>query len=193
MSKPSKEVYVSTDIESDGPIPGEYSMLSMASAAFLPDGKMVDTFTINLELLEGASQSPETMEWWKTQPEAWEAARSCQVHPAMAMRMYDRWLSDLHGHGLPVFVGYPAGYDFTFVYWYLMKFVGRSVFSFSALDIKTFAMAALNSNYRQATKRNMPKEWFKGAPKHTHLALDDAIGQGILFCNILKEAREKAQ
>jgi hypothetical protein len=31
------EVYVSTDIETDGPIPGPNSMLSFASAAYLPD------------------------------------------------------------------------------------------------------------------------------------------------------------
>ena len=28
------EIYVSTDIEADGPIPGRYSLLSFASAAF---------------------------------------------------------------------------------------------------------------------------------------------------------------
>jgi hypothetical protein len=30
-----EEIYVSTDIETDGPIPGEYSMLSFGSAAFV--------------------------------------------------------------------------------------------------------------------------------------------------------------
>ncbi len=37
-------------------------------------------------------------------------------------------------------------------------------------------------------KRNMPKRWFDDLP-HTHKALDDAIGQGALFCNILAENR----
>jgi len=36
--------------------------------------------------------------------------------------------------GKPVFVGYPAGFDFLFVYWYLIRFTGESPFSFSALD-----------------------------------------------------------
>jgi hypothetical protein len=87
--------------------------------------------------------------------------------------------------GKPVFVGYPAAYDFLFVYWYLMRFAGESPFSHSALDIKTFAMALLKTDYRDATKRKMPKAWFDKLP-HTHVALDDAIEQGALFCNMLR-------
>jgi hypothetical protein len=88
--------------------------------------------------------------------------------------------------GSPVFVGYPAAYDFLFVYWYLMRFVGESPFSHSALDIKTFAMALTGKPYRASTKRNMPKRWIPKSP-HTHVALDDAIEQGQLFINMLKE------
>jgi hypothetical protein len=32
----------------------------------------------------------------------------------------------------------------------------------------------------------MPKRWFARYP-HTHIALDDAIEQGALFCNMLSE------
>jgi hypothetical protein len=67
----------------------------------------------------------------------------------------------------------------------LIRFAGESPFSHSALDIKTLAMALLKSNYREATKRNMPRQWFDQLP-HKHVALDDAIEQGALFCNILK-------
>jgi hypothetical protein len=75
---------------------------------------------------------------------------------------------------------YPAGFDFLFVYWYLIRFAGESPFSFSALDIKTYAMALLKKDYRQSTKGGMPKSWFDSHP-HTHIALDDAIEQGALF------------
>jgi len=47
-------------------------------------------------------------------------------------------------------------------------------------------MAMLKSEYRQTVKRNMPKRWFDSLP-HTHVALDDAIEQGALFCNMLTE------
>src|SRR5947207_10394923 len=184
----SSEIYVSTDIEADGPIPGPHSMLSFASAAYRSDKTLVGTFTRNLETLAGASPDPKTDAWWKTQPEAWAACRR-ELHPAaMAMREYVEWLRALPGR--PVFVGYPASYDFMFVYWYLMKFVGESPFSHSALDIKTFAMCLLGTGYRDSTKKNMPKHWFDDLP-HTHVALDDAMGQGALFFNMLRESMRK--
>jgi hypothetical protein len=102
------------------------------------------------------------------------------------MGEYAAWLKGVPAR--PILVSYPTGFDFTFVYWYLMKFAGESPFSHSALDIKSFAMAVLKTDYRQSTKRNMPKRWFDDL-RHTHVALDDAIEQGALFCNILRESR----
>jgi hypothetical protein len=49
-------------------------------------------------------------------------------------------------------------------------------------------MAVLKTNYRDSTKRNMPKRWFDEL-LHTHIALSDAIEQGAFFCNMLKESR----
>jgi hypothetical protein len=180
------EIYVSTDVEADGRIPGVNSMLSFASAAFREDGTRVGTFSANLELLEGASGDAETMAWWKTQPAAWEATRAGARPPAEVMPEYVKWVKGLPGKG--VFVGYPVAYDFMWVYWYMIKFSRESPFSHSALDIKTLAMAAMGTGYRDSTKRNMPKEWF-GEEPHTHVALEDAIGQGVLFCNVLKAVR----
>jgi len=176
------EIYVSTDIEADGPIPGPNSMLSFASAAYLADKTLVGTFSANLELLPSASSDPKTMAWWAEQPAAWAACRSDLRDPAEALPTYVAWLKSLPGK--PVFVAYPAAYDFMFVYWYLIRFAGESPFSHSALDIKSYAMALMKREYRESTKRNMPRSWFDDVP-HTHVALDDAKGQGLLFCNML--------
>src|ERR1044072_2723549 len=164
------EIYVSTDVETDGPIPGPNSMLSVASAAYKGDGTLIGTFSANLELLDGATPDLRTMAWWGENPEAWAACRKDLHTPADAMKLYAEWLQKLPGK--PVFVAYPAGFDFTFVYWYLIRFVGNSPFSHSALDIKTFAMVLMGSGYRDATKRRMPRRWFDALP-HTHRALDD--------------------
>lgn len=183
------ELYISTDVETDGPIPGPYSMLSVGSAAYTADKRLLATFSANLETLPGASAHPKTTAWWATQPAAWAACRKDLEAPAAAMARYVRWLNLLPGR--PVFVAYPAGFDFLFVYWYLMRFVGESPFSHSALDMKSFAMALLKTGYRESTKRNMPSHWFDNLP-HTHIALDDAIEQGALFCNMLHENRTSA-
>ena len=96
------EVYVSTDVESDGPIPGPHSMLSFASAAYRADKTLVSTFTANLETLPGAAGHPNTMAWWAQQPEAWKAARADPEDPAAAMARYVAWVKALPGR--PVFV-----------------------------------------------------------------------------------------
>jgi DNA polymerase III alpha subunit (gram-positive type) len=182
------ELYISTDIETDGPIPGPHSMLSFGSAAYTADKRLISTFSANLTLLPGASPNPETAAWWATQPIAWAACRENPEAPELVMPRYVSWVKSLKGK--PVFVAYPAGFDFLFIYWYLIKFAGESPFSFSALDMKTFAMAQLKLDYRDSTKRKMPKHWFDDFP-HTHIALDDAIEQGALFCNMLKDNRSK--
>ena len=45
-------------------------------------------------------------------------------------------------------------------------------------------MALLQKDYRDSVKKNMPRDWFESI-RHTHVALDDAIEQGTLFCNML--------
>lgn len=182
------EIYVSTDVEADGPIPGPHSLLSLGSAAYLADKTLVGTFAVNLETLPEASGHPETMAWWQTQGAAWKACRQDLQSPARAMQRYLAWLKALPGQ--PVFVGYPAAYDFLFAQWYLLHFTGESPFAHSALDIKTLAMALLGTDYRETTKQRMPKRWFDDLP-HTHQALDDALEQGALFCNMLSELRQK--
>ncbi len=54
----SKEIYVSTDVEADGPIPGPNSMLSFGSAAYTGGKELIGTFSANLETLPGATQRP---------------------------------------------------------------------------------------------------------------------------------------
>src|SRR5262249_52940729 len=158
------------------------------SAAYTADKKLLGTYSANLTTLPGAEGDPKTMAWWQGQPEAWAACRADPRDPAVVMPEYVAWLKVLPGK--PVFVAYPAAYDFLFVYWYLIRFAGESPFSHSALDIKTYAMALLGREYRDAVKRNMPKVWFDDLP-HTHVALDDALGQGALFCNMLAERQRR--
>jgi hypothetical protein len=178
------EIYVSTDVETDGPIPGPHSMLSFASAAYTADKRVIATFEANLWPLEGAEGHSATMEWWEKNPEAWQASRQNLEFAEQAMPRYVAWIKTLPAK--PVFVAYPASFDFMFVYWYLIRFAGESPFSHSALDIKTYAMVLLGKPYRESTKEHMPARWFDPQP-HTHQALDDAIEQGLLFCNMLAE------
>jgi DNA polymerase III alpha subunit (gram-positive type) len=182
------EIYVSTDIETDGPVPGIYSMLSFGSAAFKKNKEIISTFSANLECLPKAKQDPDTMEWWKTEEKAWEACRKNLEDPKKAMLKYLEWIKELPGK--PVFLAYPASFDFNFINWYFIKFIGKNPFSYLALDIKSYAMAVLKKPFYKVTKNAMPKKWFD-ENKRSHVALDDAIEQGLLFCNILANNNKK--
>lgn len=189
VSAAQAEIYVSTDVETDGPIPGPYSMLSVGSAAYDAAGQLLGTFSANLETLPGAGADADTAAWWLKFPAAWAACRSDLQKPETALPAYAAWLKALPGK--PVFVAYPAAFDFMFVYWYLIRFAGESPFSFAALDMKTLAMAALDTPFHETSKRTMPKDWF-GPSKHSHIALEDALEQGELFFRMREAARRKA-
>ncbi|MBI3897676.1 MAG: exonuclease [Gammaproteobacteria bacterium] len=183
MNKPI-EIYVSTDIEADGPIPGPHSMLSFASVAYLADKTELQTFSANLETLPGATVDPRTAEWWKNFPEAWAACRKDTRSPEVVMPEYLKWLQALPG--TPIFLGWPANWDFMWIYWYLVRFTGERPFRENALDVRSYAMGMRKSTFRQTSRTYLPKRWFDERP-HTHVALDDALEQGTLFCNMYAE------
>lgn len=184
------EFYCSIDVESDGPIPFLYSMLSLGACCFDQEGNELGAFQVNLELLPGAHQDHGTMRWWAEQPEeVWEAARENTRDPVEGMQAFCSFVRDMRAlahDAKPVAVCYPAGYDWTFCYPYLIRYAGQSPFGFSCLDIKSYAAAVLGLPYRETHKKTMPQEWFRGLPPHTHRAVDDAREQGRLFLNIRK-------
>jgi hypothetical protein len=181
-----RTLYISTDIESDGPCPGKNSMLQLGSAVF--DGKSekpLATFEVNLELLPGASADLLTAEFWKAQPAAYARTRTNLKTPVNGMTEYAIWLKSLQAK--LVFVGFPAAFDSLFTFWYLHTFAGENPFGWQALDLKTLAMAVLKVPYPKSTKRNYPAAWFGDAP-HTHNGLDDAIEQGVMFTRMMAHA-----
>jgi len=182
------EIFVCFDVESDGPIPGEYSMLSMGAVALNNQGVELGTFDVNLHLLPGAQQDPNTMAWWARNQDAYDDTRINLLDPQEAICNFVKWVKELPG--IPVAVAYPAGYDWTFLYWYMIKFAGTSPFSFSCLDMKTLAMSLLNTTYKQSTKRKWPKQWNSPFP-HTHRGLDDAREQGYSFIQMLKHMQSR--
>src|SRR3979411_662210 len=99
---PTPEIYLSIDVEADGPVPGPYSMLSFGIAAFSIDKVLLGTFTRNLELLPGAAQHPRVMAWWRSQPANWAAYERTRenVQPVReSMLACDAWCKSLSAHG----------------------------------------------------------------------------------------------
>jgi DNA polymerase III epsilon subunit-like protein len=172
-----EDVFVSVDTEADGPIPGEYSMISVGavvvgrpestfyrelrpiSERFVPEALAVSGLDRDRLLREGAD-------------------------PEEAMRAFAAWLGEVCPGRRPVFVGFNATFDWMFVTYYFHRFTGNNPFGISGLDIKAYYMGALGKKaWGDTAKRNMDKRFLSDAP-HTHHALDDAREQAEVFLKI---------
>src|ERR1039458_27336 len=60
-----REIYVHTDVEASGPIPGPFSLWSIGSVAMQADKTIVSYFSANLLDLPGAGRDPQTTEFWR--------------------------------------------------------------------------------------------------------------------------------
>jgi hypothetical protein len=190
---PTPEIYLSVDVEADGPVPGLYSMLSFGIAAFSLEKVLLGTFTRNLELLPGAAQHPRVMAWWNSSAANRAAYARCRedVQPVReSMLACEAWVKSLRAYGKPCAVGAPAAFDYgAWLYWYLVYAVGEvPELGFAALDLKSFAMGRMpGSRYRSLGKSTYDPEWFDADLPHTHVALDDAIEQGAIMVNAIRQ------
>jgi hypothetical protein len=196
----SFDMYFSVDIETDGEAPGVGSMLSIGISALHPDTlEETGTFYRTLHRLPDAGASSKTMAWWDQFLDSYVASRKDAVAPVEAIRDMHSFVKQqcrMHmknGKGpTPIFVAYPASFDFSFVYYYCHRFLGESIFSFSALDMKSYAMGLLGSSFIGATKSNFRQEWQTELPI-THHALDDARSQADQFRKMLMWRRAQAR
>ncbi|MEU8779402.1 3'-5' exoribonuclease [Streptomyces sp. NPDC048606] len=182
-------LYISVDVEADGPIPGPYSMISFgACVAGRQDG---GTYT---------PADPERHTFYRElRPigERWvDAALAVSgldrdrllregAEPAAAMAEFRAWVREVSAGAQPVMCGYPASFDWTFLYWYLIEFGDDSPFGHSGcLDMKTLYATKARVPLRAAVKGRMPRALLSRRP-HTHHALDDAIEQAELMSNLM--------
>ena len=177
-------IYLSVDVEADGPIPAANSMLSLGAAAFDIDLNLLGTFARNLLPVDGAAPDPDTKaRFWDKHPDAWAATQTDRAEPGAAMRDYRAFLDALPGK--PVFLGYPGAYDFLWHHWYLVRFTGSDPCEHRALCARSYASAALKLPFTESSKARFPAAWFSPLP-HTHVALGDAIGQGVMAINMIR-------
>jgi len=197
-----KDLYICTDIEADGPIPGEYSMLSIGAIAIDEEGKIFGDFYKKLKKLPGAKQHPATMMWWKQNKEAYEEATANPEDPKKVMSAYLKWSNDMKEKTKAqelVFLGWPLGYDYMFVYWYLAKFIDdfktvspfKLLFTHNGVDFTSYAMGMLNLTFTDALVKNLPKKWFNVEIERTHKAVDDAKRQALIFINMIRDDKNK--
>jgi len=169
-----REVFISVDIETSGPIPGEFAMLSIG--ACLVDDP-AQTFSCLLR--------PTTR---KADPQALEVSGldldvlyAEGLAPEVAMERLESWVADVSGEDAsPVFVGFNAPFDWSFVNYYFHRFLGRNPFGFTALDVKAMYLGATGCAW-QETRSSAMSAALHPKLEGDHDALHDALYQAELF------------
>lgn len=183
------DVYFSADVETDGPIPGAFSMLAFG---------LVYAGTFDGEIFTRPAGYTEHIyrELRPISPDF--QADALKINgldrqrlliegraPESAMTETSEWIRRIANGGRPVLVAYPLSFDWSFLYWYFVRFAkDGSPFNHSqCFDIKTaFAVKAKIPIAAAGRKHLTPGLRANGA--HTHNALDDAIEQAEVFANL---------
>lgn len=182
-------VYIVTDCEFDGPVPGRHSMLSFGSVALSSNGTFLGEFEVVLEPLKGSGRDESTMSFWRRNPEAWAAATENPEPAASGIARFVEWVRSLGGE--PIFAAHPVALDGPWIDFYLRRFTGRQLFEGPWIADRLFRHAPLcimsmvagrtGRGHWECDVERYPAEWL-GSFAHTHRAIDDARG----YANLLK-------
>ncbi len=169
-----KEVFISVDVETSGPIPGEFSLLTIGAVNVDDENR---TFECALKPL---NRNADAKALEVTGLSLDELART-GLSPQAAMNNFLEWLDDLVGpEATPVFVGFNAPFDWSFVNYYFHRFVGANPFGFAALDIKAYYMGVTGCNWSD-TRSSLISARLSPQRRGNHNALGDALYQAELF------------
>jgi DNA polymerase III epsilon subunit-like protein len=178
-----QERYFSVDIESAGPIPGKYSMLSLGACVV---GRPTASFYVELKPIS-LSFVPAAMEITGFDL---KRLKKVGINPAKAMRDFASWVGSMAGNKEAIFVGFNGCYDWQFVNWYFESFVGRNPFGIGGIDIKSYFMGLSGLSWSKTTSSRLPAKFQPNRPQ-THNALDDALAQASIFEKLMRHNSRK--
>lgn len=152
--------YIMVDVESDGPIPGDYSMISFGAVLVEPELKttfygtlkpIAEKFIPEALAVSGHSRE-ETMGF---------------EEPKLVMERFRDWLGE-HAPNRPIFVSDNNGFDWQFINWYFHHLLGSNPFGHSSTNLGSLFKGLVKDvfqNFKHLRKT-----------KHTHHPVDDAKG-----------------
>lgn len=150
------------DVEADGPIPGDFSMVSFG--AVLVEPSLEQTFYGTLK--------PISENWI---PEALNVCNLTREQtlefndPKVVMESFAAWIEE-NTNGRPFFISDNNGFDWQFINWYFHHFIGRNPFGHSSTNLGSLFKGFVNDTF--ANFKHLRKT------AHTHHPVDDAKGNG---------------
>lgn len=159
------------DIEADGPIPGDYSMISLG--AVIVNEQLDQTFygrlkPISEQYIEDALHvsghtREETMGFDK---------------PAQVMADFEDWIQ-ANSKGRPFFISDNNGFDWMFVCWYFHHFLQRNPFGHSSQNLGSMYKGLVSDTFKNFKHLR--------TTAHTHHPVDDAKGNAEALIAMKKE------
>lgn len=158
------------DIEADGPIPGDYSMVSFAAVHVQTD--LNETFFAELKPISSnwAAKNLEVTGYTRQQTLAFPEAKD-------GMIQFDKWIRST-SKGNPRFISDNA-FDWMFMAWYFHHFMDCNPFGYSSWN--------LSSLNKGLTKKSLSNFSHLRDTPHTHHPLDDARGNAEAMQKMIKE------
>jgi DNA polymerase III epsilon subunit-like protein len=165
--------WIMVDVEADGPIPGDYSMIEIGAV-------LVDVAKQDLNRRFSANLRPISE---KYVPDALLISGYTREQtlafddPKKAITDFAEWIARESPEN-PMFISDNNGFDWMFVAWYFLHFLGKNPFGHSSTNLGSFY---------KGVERNFSKS-FKSLrkTKHSHKAVDDAVGNAEAFLTIIE-------
>lgn len=163
--------YIMVDIESDGPIPGDYSMISFG--AILVDEQLDKTFYGKLKPISD-----------KYIPEALAVSGHTREDtlnfgdPTQVMTEFKEWIEQTC-KDRPIFMSDNNGFDFMFICWYFHHLIGTNPFGHSSQN--------LGSLFKGIEKDTFTNFKHLRKTKHSHNPVDDARGNAEALLTMKRE------
>jgi hypothetical protein len=185
------DAYFSADVETDGPIPGPFSMLSFAlvyAGSFDGDRFVRPTAydRVFYTELRPISENFQEQALLINRLDRSRLLLDGEI-PDIAMTKACEWVKQVAGTAKPVLVAYPLSFDWTWLYWYFIQFSKLgSPFDYSrCFDIKTALAVKAGIPIAEASRSRLDPS-LQSRHQHTHHAVDDAIAQAEIFANVFE-------
>jgi len=164
--------YIMVDVEADGPIPGDYSMVCFGAIVVEPS--LDRTFYGRLK--------PISDKWI---PEALRVSGFTRKEtlgfddPKTIMQQFADWVNEVSGGRQPMFISDNNGFDWQFINWYFHHFLGKNPFGHSSTNLGSLYKGVVRDmfvNFKHLRKT-----------KHTHNPVDDVRGNAEALLRIKEE------
>ena len=163
--------YIMVDIEADGPIPGDYSMVCFGAIVVEPSLDRTSSTATEADLRQVDSRGSASQRIHAGETLGFD-------EPTVVMQQFAEWVAEVGG-GRPMFISDNNGFDWQFINWYFHHFLGKNPFGHSSTNLGSLYKGVVRDTF--ASFKHLRKT------KHTHHPVDDVRGNAEALLQIKEE------